>query len=227
MCHPPIHLLASPRNFRATQHVLLTPLSQPYLPPALHRVPRPSPGEGLSFGRGCGWGARPLPSLPPIWILNRTQLLHGSGRAGPALTGQGGGASSEDEPPESGRDSWRGTVVRRPPATQPHVCPCRDSCQRGWRLLYIVAAYRSCSEVLQPHLVRFLQDVGRTPGLPFQGEGPAGGEPGPRACLREDRPDSWPKGLALHRCRAMFTNISPSPNVCGGPAGADAMGCLI
>ncbi|XP_066876789.1 unconventional myosin-XV isoform X1 [Kogia breviceps] len=45
----------------------------------------------------------------------------------------------------------------------------QDSCQRGWRLLYIVAAYRSCSEVLQPHLVRFLQDVGRTPGLPFQG----------------------------------------------------------
>uniref|UniRef100_A0A287ALF1 Unconventional myosin-XV n=2 Tax=Sus scrofa TaxID=9823 RepID=A0A287ALF1_PIG len=45
----------------------------------------------------------------------------------------------------------------------------QDSCQRGWRLLYIVAAYHSCSEVLQPHLVRFLQDVGRTPGLPFQG----------------------------------------------------------
>uniref|UniRef100_A0A452R4V5 Unconventional myosin-XV n=1 Tax=Ursus americanus TaxID=9643 RepID=A0A452R4V5_URSAM len=44
-----------------------------------------------------------------------------------------------------------------------------DSCQRGWRLLYIVAAYHSCSEVLQPHLVRFLQDVSRTPGLPFQG----------------------------------------------------------
>uniref|UniRef100_A0A8D0PNF9 Unconventional myosin-XV n=1 Tax=Sus scrofa TaxID=9823 RepID=A0A8D0PNF9_PIG len=45
----------------------------------------------------------------------------------------------------------------------------QDSCQRGWRLLYIVAAYHSCSEVLQPHLVRFLQDVGRTLGLPFQG----------------------------------------------------------
>ncbi|EFB16037.1 hypothetical protein PANDA_012269, partial [Ailuropoda melanoleuca] len=44
-----------------------------------------------------------------------------------------------------------------------------DSCQRGWRLLYIVAAYHSCSEVLQSHLVRFLQDVSRTPGLPFQG----------------------------------------------------------
>ncbi|KAB1266478.1 Unconventional myosin-XV [Camelus dromedarius] len=45
----------------------------------------------------------------------------------------------------------------------------QDSCQRGWRLLYIVAAYHSCSEVLQPHLVRFLQDVSRIPGLPFQG----------------------------------------------------------
>ncbi|KAF6299170.1 myosin XVA [Rhinolophus ferrumequinum] len=45
----------------------------------------------------------------------------------------------------------------------------QDSCQRGWRLLYIVAAYHSCSEVLQPHLIRFLQDVSRTRGLPFHG----------------------------------------------------------
>ncbi|KAM8818946.1 unconventional myosin-XV [Rhynchonycteris naso] len=44
-----------------------------------------------------------------------------------------------------------------------------DSCQRGWRLLYTVAAYHSCSEVLQPHLLHFLQDVSQTPGLPFQG----------------------------------------------------------
>ncbi|XP_028390179.1 unconventional myosin-XV [Phyllostomus discolor] len=45
----------------------------------------------------------------------------------------------------------------------------QDSCQRGWRLLYIVAAYHGCSEVLQPHLLHFLQDVSQTPGLPFQG----------------------------------------------------------
>uniref|UniRef100_A0A2K6TL94 Myosin XVA n=1 Tax=Saimiri boliviensis boliviensis TaxID=39432 RepID=A0A2K6TL94_SAIBB len=45
----------------------------------------------------------------------------------------------------------------------------QDSCQRGWRLLYIVTAYHSCSEVLHPHLTRFLQDMSRTPGLPFQG----------------------------------------------------------
>ncbi|XP_021103173.1 unconventional myosin-XV [Heterocephalus glaber] len=45
----------------------------------------------------------------------------------------------------------------------------KDSCQRGWRLLYIMAAYHSCSEVLYPHLMRFLQHVSRTPGLPFQG----------------------------------------------------------
>ncbi|XP_032034078.1 unconventional myosin-XV [Hylobates moloch] len=45
----------------------------------------------------------------------------------------------------------------------------QDSCQRGWRLLYVVTAYHSCSEVLHPHLTRFLQDVSRTPGLPFQG----------------------------------------------------------
>ncbi|XP_037664148.1 LOW QUALITY PROTEIN: unconventional myosin-XV [Choloepus didactylus] len=45
----------------------------------------------------------------------------------------------------------------------------QGSCQRGWRLLCIVAAYHSCSEVLRPHLVRFLQHASRTPGLPFQG----------------------------------------------------------
>lgn len=56
------------------------------------------------------------------------------------------------------------------------VCPRRNSCQRGWRLLYIIAAYHSCSQVLQPYLVRFLRDVSQTPGLPFQGEGPASGD---------------------------------------------------
>ncbi|XP_069882886.1 unconventional myosin-XV [Dipodomys merriami] len=45
----------------------------------------------------------------------------------------------------------------------------QDSCQRGWRLLYIMAAYYSCSEVFYPHLIRFLQHVSWTPGLPFQG----------------------------------------------------------
>ncbi|CAK6437606.1 unnamed protein product [Pipistrellus nathusii] len=45
----------------------------------------------------------------------------------------------------------------------------QDSCLRGWRLLYILTAYHSCSEVLQPPLVRFLQDVSQSPGLPFQG----------------------------------------------------------
>ncbi|XP_027283093.1 unconventional myosin-XV isoform X2 [Cricetulus griseus] len=45
----------------------------------------------------------------------------------------------------------------------------QDSCQRGWRLLYIVAAYYSCSEVFYPYLICFLQHVSWTPGLPFQG----------------------------------------------------------
>lgn len=45
----------------------------------------------------------------------------------------------------------------------------QDSCQRGWRLLYIMAAYYSCSEVFYPYLIRFLQHVSWTPGLPFQG----------------------------------------------------------
>ncbi|MBN3312141.1 MYO15 protein, partial [Atractosteus spatula] len=44
-----------------------------------------------------------------------------------------------------------------------------DSCQRGWRLLYILTAYIRCSEVLKPYLLKFLQDVCRSPGLHFQG----------------------------------------------------------
>jgi myosin-15 len=33
----------------------------------------------------------------------------------------------------------------------------RDSCQRGWRLLSIVAAYFTCSETLKPYLVKYLE----------------------------------------------------------------------
>ncbi|XP_056662302.1 LOW QUALITY PROTEIN: unconventional myosin-XV [Monodelphis domestica] len=44
-----------------------------------------------------------------------------------------------------------------------------DSCQRGWRLLHILAAYHKCSDVLRPYLFRFFQDVCRSPGLHFQG----------------------------------------------------------
>nr|XP_026653711.1 unconventional myosin-XV [Zonotrichia albicollis] len=44
-----------------------------------------------------------------------------------------------------------------------------DSCQRGWRLLYILAAYHKCSEVLRPFLLAFLQDASRHPELPFHG----------------------------------------------------------
>uniref|UniRef100_A0A8B9EWV9 MyTH4 domain-containing protein n=1 Tax=Amazona collaria TaxID=241587 RepID=A0A8B9EWV9_9PSIT len=44
-----------------------------------------------------------------------------------------------------------------------------DSCQKGWRLLYILAAYYKCSEVLRPFLLAFLQDTSRHPELPFHG----------------------------------------------------------
>ncbi len=33
----------------------------------------------------------------------------------------------------------------------------RDSCQRGWRLFSIVAAYFACSDLLKPHLVKYLE----------------------------------------------------------------------
>ncbi|KAJ8284077.1 hypothetical protein COCON_G00029270 [Conger conger] len=44
-----------------------------------------------------------------------------------------------------------------------------DSCQRGWRLLYILTAYYRCSEVLKPHVFKYLQDVCKSPGVLFQG----------------------------------------------------------
>ncbi|KAL8175330.1 UNVERIFIED_CONTAM: hypothetical protein K2H54_019756 [Gekko kuhli] len=44
-----------------------------------------------------------------------------------------------------------------------------DSCQKGWRLLYILSAYYRCSEVLKPYLLWFLQDVCNNPTLYFQG----------------------------------------------------------
>ncbi|KAL7852962.1 hypothetical protein SRHO_G00187470 [Serrasalmus rhombeus] len=44
-----------------------------------------------------------------------------------------------------------------------------DSCQKGWRLLYILTAYCRCSEVLKPFLVKFLQDACKSPGALFQG----------------------------------------------------------
>jgi len=51
------------------------------------------------------------------------------------------------------------------------VPPGRDSCQKGWRLLSILAAYFKCSEMLQPFLLAFLRDAGTHPELPFQGRG--------------------------------------------------------
>lgn len=44
-----------------------------------------------------------------------------------------------------------------------------DSCQKGWRLLYILTAYYKCSEVLRPFLLAFLRNGSTRPELPFQG----------------------------------------------------------
>uniref|UniRef100_A0A672MFI2 MyTH4 domain-containing protein n=1 Tax=Sinocyclocheilus grahami TaxID=75366 RepID=A0A672MFI2_SINGR len=46
------------------------------------------------------------------------------------------------------------------------VMCCSDSCQKGWRLLYILTAFYRCSEVLKPFLLKFLRDVCRSPELP-------------------------------------------------------------
>ncbi|XP_067390295.1 unconventional myosin-XV [Emydura macquarii macquarii] len=44
-----------------------------------------------------------------------------------------------------------------------------DSCQKGWRLLYILTAYYKCSEVLKPYVLWYLQETCRSPGVSFQG----------------------------------------------------------
>uniref|UniRef100_A0A674JM82 MyTH4 domain-containing protein n=1 Tax=Terrapene triunguis TaxID=2587831 RepID=A0A674JM82_9SAUR len=55
-----------------------------------------------------------------------------------------------------------------PPLTPPRGLD-RDSCQKGWRLLYILTAYYKCSEVLKPYLLWHLQETCRSPGAQFQG----------------------------------------------------------
>uniref|UniRef100_A0AAZ1XU22 Myosin XVAa n=1 Tax=Oreochromis aureus TaxID=47969 RepID=A0AAZ1XU22_OREAU len=44
-----------------------------------------------------------------------------------------------------------------------------DSCQRGWRLMYILTAFHRCSDVMKPFLLMFLQDACASPGLQYQG----------------------------------------------------------
>lgn len=44
-----------------------------------------------------------------------------------------------------------------------------DSCQRGWRILYILTAYYRCSEVLKPYLLKYLQDACAGHGVQYQG----------------------------------------------------------
>ncbi|XP_077940214.1 unconventional myosin-XV isoform X2 [Gasterosteus aculeatus] len=44
-----------------------------------------------------------------------------------------------------------------------------DSCQRGWRLLYILAAFHRCSDVMKPFVLKFLQDACDSPGMQYQG----------------------------------------------------------
>ncbi|MCJ8747709.1 hypothetical protein PDJAM_G00156470 [Pangasius djambal] len=50
-----------------------------------------------------------------------------------------------------------------------NTSPKPDSCQRGWRLLYILTAYCPCSDVLHPFLLKFLQDACTSSGSQFHG----------------------------------------------------------
>ncbi|XP_056890902.1 unconventional myosin-XV [Takifugu flavidus] len=44
-----------------------------------------------------------------------------------------------------------------------------DSCQRGWRLLYIMTAFHQCSEVLKPFLLKYLGQASVSAGPQYQG----------------------------------------------------------
>uniref|UniRef100_A0A3Q2YR17 MyTH4 domain-containing protein n=1 Tax=Hippocampus comes TaxID=109280 RepID=A0A3Q2YR17_HIPCM len=48
-------------------------------------------------------------------------------------------------------------------------CSCPDSCQRGWRLLYILTAFHRCSHVMKPFLFSFLHNASVSIGLQYQG----------------------------------------------------------
>lgn len=87
--------------------------------------------------------------------------------------------------------------------------PGRDSCQRGWRLLYILAAYYKCSEVLRPFLLAFLQDASSRPELPFQGGCWAhGGEGRPGKGALEVLQQSHHRGSA-----ASFSPVPSPPGI--------------
>ena len=45
------------------------------------------------------------------------------------------------------------------PQTTNNKSAVRDSCQKGWRLMSIVAAYFSCSELLRPFLFKYLESA--------------------------------------------------------------------
>uniref|UniRef100_K7FSJ5 Myosin XVA n=1 Tax=Pelodiscus sinensis TaxID=13735 RepID=K7FSJ5_PELSI len=64
------------------------------------------------------------------------------------------------------RDEVYCQVVKQ---TTDNTSPKTDSCQKGWRLLYILTAYYKCSEVLRPYLLQHLQETCRSPGVHFQG----------------------------------------------------------
>ena len=45
-----------------------------------------------------------------------------------------------------------------------------ESCQRGWRLLSIVAAYFMCSDVLRPFLLKYLETTAYDKRRAFHGK---------------------------------------------------------
>ncbi|XP_072298739.1 unconventional myosin-XV [Eucyclogobius newberryi] len=44
-----------------------------------------------------------------------------------------------------------------------------ESCQKGWRLLYVMTAFHRCSDVMKPFLMKFLLDACSGPGVQYQG----------------------------------------------------------
>lgn len=125
--------------------------------------PRSRAGLGQQSRAGDGDRCVPGHAEPP-WCQGDTQglgvppLPPAPSRAGLVPRAAGAVTAAEGTP-------------RSAPGGSAPALPCRDSCQKGWRLLYILTAYYKCSEVLRPFLLAFLRGASGRPELPFHGRG--------------------------------------------------------
>lgn len=151
--------------------------------PRLWSEPCVSPSCARSTRRcGTRCTARSSSSSPTTPAPSRESCWAGTAQPGwfwgqfSTLTPRGHpGIWGRPHPAVPGRSPGLRVLFQPPPCSAPGGSapnfPCRDSCQKGWRLLYILTAYYRCSEVLRPFLLAFLQGASGRPELPFHGRG--------------------------------------------------------